>query len=130
MRWLIRLAKAAGILLIALLVLILAAVAASNTRWFREKIRTTAETQAARFLNGTLSLGAIETPALTPFLTDPKMRDGMIARTPMRRIGRVDDAALAALYLCSDASSYVTGKILEVDGGLEASNFPIDLPDL
>ena len=37
MRWLIRLAKAAGILLIALLVLILAAVAVSNTRWFREK---------------------------------------------------------------------------------------------
>jgi 7-alpha-hydroxysteroid dehydrogenase len=77
-----------------------------------------------------LSLGAIETPALTPFLADPKMREGMIARTPLRRIGRVDDAALAALYLCSDASSYVTGKILEVDGGLEASNFPIDLPDL
>jgi len=65
MRWLIRLAKAAGILLIALLVLVLAAVAVSNTRWFREKIRTTAESQAARFLNGTLSLGAIEGNLIT-----------------------------------------------------------------
>ena len=64
-RWLIRLAKAAGILLIAVLVLILATVAVSNTRWFREKIRTTAENQAGRFLNGTLSLGAIEGNLLT-----------------------------------------------------------------
>ena len=47
------------------MVLLLAAVAVSNTRWFREKIRTTAENQAARFLNGTLSLGAIEGNLLT-----------------------------------------------------------------
>jgi autotransporter translocation and assembly factor TamB len=60
MRWLIRVAKAVGLLVATLVLLALAVVIASNTRWFREKIRTTAESQAARFLNGTLSLGAIE----------------------------------------------------------------------
>ena len=77
-----------------------------------------------------IALGAIETPALAPFLADERMRAEMIRRTPMRRLGRVEDAAAAALYLCSDASSYMTGKVLEFDGGIEISNFPIDLPDL
>ncbi len=60
MRWLIRLAKALGILVVVLLMLVAAAVAVSYTSWFRERIRIVAENQAARFLNGTLSLGAIE----------------------------------------------------------------------
>lgn len=77
-----------------------------------------------------LALGSIETPALAPALVDPRMRDGMIARTPMRRLGTTDDVALAALYLCSSASSFVTAKVFEVDGGIEASNFPMELPDL
>ncbi len=77
-----------------------------------------------------IAVGSVETPALAPFLADPKMKAGMIARTPMRRIGTVDDVALAALYLCSDAGSYLTGKVLEVDGGIEYSNFPVELPDL
>jgi 7-alpha-hydroxysteroid dehydrogenase len=77
-----------------------------------------------------IALGAIETPALAPFLADERMRAEMTRRTPMRRLGHTDDAAAAALYLCSDASGYVTGKVLEVDGGIEISNFPIDLPDL
>ena len=34
------------------------------------------------------------------------------------------------LYLASDAAAYVTGKVLEVDGGIEASNLDMHLPDL
>jgi 7-alpha-hydroxysteroid dehydrogenase len=43
-------------------------------------------------------------------------------------MGEVDDIALAALYLASPASSWVTGKIFEVDGGTESTNWPFDMP--
>jgi len=54
----------------------------------------------------------------------------MEARTPMRRNGTVEDIALAALYLASPASSWVTGKILEVDGGTEATTWPFEPPQV
>ena len=54
----------------------------------------------------------------------------MVDKTPMRRLGETDDIAIAALYLASPASSFVTGKILEVDGGIEAPNLAMGLPDL
>ena len=38
----------------------------------------------------------------------------------MRRIGHPDEAAAAAVWLCSDASSYITGHSLIVDGGMTA----------
>jgi 7-alpha-hydroxysteroid dehydrogenase len=62
--------------------------------------------------------GAIETDALRAFLSsmDPSVRDTMIQRTAMRRNGVPEDIAQAALYLCSPAASWVTGKLLEVDG--------------
>lgn len=73
--------------------------------------------------------GSIETEALGSVLTDD-MRATMTSLTPMRRLGTPEDVALAVLYLASDAGSYLTGKILEVDGGMEASNMPLGLPDL
>jgi len=42
----------------------------------------------------------------------------------------VDDIALGVLYLASDAASFVTGKVLEIDGGIEAPNLDMHLPDL
>jgi 7-alpha-hydroxysteroid dehydrogenase len=44
--------------------------------------------------------------------------------TPMRRLGEVEDIATMALYLASPASSWVTGKVFEVDGGTESTNWP------
>jgi len=41
-------------------------------------------------------------------------------RVPLGRIGRPEEAAQAALWLCSDAASYVTGQSMIVDGGLTA----------
>lgn len=41
-------------------------------------------------------------------------------RIPLKRIGRAEEAAQAALWLCSDAASYVTGQSMIVDGGLTA----------
>ena len=40
---------------------------------------------------------------------------------PMRRIGTAEEAAAAAVWLCSDAASYVTGHSMIVDGGMTAS---------
>ena len=70
-----------------------------------------------------LAVGAVETSALRPFLTDD-IREKMEAMTPMRRLGTVDDIALAALWLCSPAGAWVTGKVVEVDGGTESTNWP------
>ena len=44
-----------------------------------------------------------------------------LLRTPMRRFGQLDELAGAAVFLASNAASYVTGQVLAVDGGLLAS---------
>jgi 7-alpha-hydroxysteroid dehydrogenase len=50
--------------------------------------------------------------------------------TPLHCIGAVEDVAAAAIYLASPASAYVTGQVLEVDGGLDQPNLDLGLPDL
>ena len=74
--------------------------------------------------------GSIATSALEIVLTSEPLQNEMVSKTPLRRLGDADDIALAVLYLASDAGGYVTGKILEVDGGIEASNLDMHLPDL
>src|SRR5262245_8779503 len=80
---------------------------------------------APRVRVNALAVGAVETSALMPFLT-PELRAQMEAMTPMRRIGSVEDIAVAALWLCTPAGGWVTGKVVEVDGGSETTNWPFD----
>jgi 7-alpha-hydroxysteroid dehydrogenase len=80
---------------------------------------------APRVRFNALAVGAVETSALMPFLTED-LRRQMESMTPMRRLGRVEDIALAALWLCSPAGGWVTGKVVEVDGGSESTNWPFD----
>lgn len=61
--------------------------------------------------------GVIKTAMTTDILKDPKMAEGMLAQTPMGRLGEPEDIAYAALYLASDESDFVTGHTLVVDGG-------------
>lgn len=84
---------------------------------------------APRIRVNVVAPGAIETEALGSVLTD-EMRETMIGLTPARRLGRVDDIASAILYLASEAGSYLTGKVVEVDGGQYVANLPLGLPDL
>jgi len=44
-----------------------------------------------------------------------------LTRTPMKRFGRVEELVPAAIFLASDAASFVTGTLLQVDGGFLAS---------
>lgn len=66
--------------------------------------------------------GTIMTEALAPFLT-PERTERMLSSTPMGRLGQPEDIAASTLFLVSPASSWITGKILGVDGGVEAPNF-------
>lgn len=52
--------------------------------------------------------------------TVPGVDDQLNATTPMGRMAAPEEVAKAALWLCSDAASYVTGVVLPVDGGLTA----------
>jgi 7-alpha-hydroxysteroid dehydrogenase len=73
--------------------------------------------------------GSIDTDALGSVLTDD-MRRTMVTMTPAHRLGTVADIAAAVVYLASEAGAFLTGKVLEVDGGLNAPNLPLGLPDL
>ena len=85
---------------------------------------------APRIRVNAIAVGSVATSALEIVLTEDEIRNEMVEKTPLRRLGEVDDIAIGALYLASDASSFVTGKVLEIDGGLEAANLDLRLPDL
>ncbi|WP_233576079.1 SDR family oxidoreductase [Saccharopolyspora rhizosphaerae] len=74
--------------------------------------------------------GAILTEALEVVAADPTMKATLEDHTPLRRLGVPEDIAAAILYLASPASSYVTGQVLAVDGGLVTPNMPLPIPDV
>ncbi len=80
-------------------------------------------------VNG-IFVGSIATSALEIITSNDEIREGMEAETPLKRIGHPDEIAATVLYLASAAGGYVTGKMLEVDGGIQEPNFTIELPDL
>ena len=75
-----------------------------------------------------IAAGAIRTDALAMVTADEALTRQMEDLTPLGRLGTPEDIAAAALYLLSDAGSYVTGKSFEIDGGLVDSNWPFSMP--
>ena len=71
-------------------------------------------------VNG-LGPGYFKTELTAALVADDKFSNWLVARTPSRRWGDVEDLAPAAVFLASDASKFVNGHILYVDGGVTAS---------
>lgn len=63
--------------------------------------------------------GTVETPSRAAFFAaDPKQRDELLARVPLRRFATVEEVAEAVCYLASPHATYITGQTLLLDGGL------------
>jgi len=92
--------------------------------------RLAAADLAPRIRVNAIAVGAAATSALDIVLTDDGLRGQMEQATPLRRIGDPREVAAAVVFLASPASGYITGKILEVDGGIERPNLDLGIPDL
>jgi 7-alpha-hydroxysteroid dehydrogenase len=79
-------------------------------------------------VNG-IAPGVVETDGLQSVLKD-EVRRRIVAATPLRRLSTVGDVANTARWLASPAAGYITGKVIEVDGGAAAPTFPDDTLDL
>jgi NAD(P)-dependent dehydrogenase (short-subunit alcohol dehydrogenase family) len=72
----------------------------------------------------TIAPGVILTELSASFLTGPVL-DFFQSQTPLGRLGTVDEVANVALFLASDASSYLNGQTITLDGGTLAGNNPL-----
>jgi 7-alpha-hydroxysteroid dehydrogenase len=85
---------------------------------------------APRIRVNAIAVGSTATSALDIVMSSPELKTHMEERTPLGRIGTVEDIATGVAYLATGAGSYLTGKILEIDGGLEVPNMDFQFPDL
>ena len=92
--------------------------------------RLAAADLAPRIRVNAIAVGSVQTSALDIVLTDDELRGQMERATPLGRIGDPEDVAAAVVFVASPAGGYITGKILEVDGGLERPNLDLAIPDL
>jgi len=65
--------------------------------------------------------GIINSGMIKPYLDDPQARKILEERLPLARVGEPEDIANAVLYLASNEANWVTGTILNIDGGKTAS---------
>ncbi len=77
-----------------------------------------------------IAVGSVATSALDIVMESDELRHAIEAGTPLGRLGDPEDIAAAVVYLTSEAGCYVTGKVLEVDGGIQGPNLDMGLPDL
>jgi 7-alpha-hydroxysteroid dehydrogenase len=92
--------------------------------------RLAAADLAPRIRVNAIAVGSVATSALDIVLTNDELRGRMEQATPLGRIGDPEDIAAAVLFLASPAGGYITGKVIEVDGGLSQPNLDLELPDL
>jgi NAD(P)-dependent dehydrogenase (short-subunit alcohol dehydrogenase family) len=63
----------------------------------------------------------VDTPQVAMLLDDPEFKAKLVSRIPIGRVGQTIDLMGAVLLFCSDASSFITGQVLTIDGGLTAT---------
>jgi 7-alpha-hydroxysteroid dehydrogenase len=80
-------------------------------------------------VNG-IAVGAAATSALDIVVSDDGLRQQLEQSTPLARIGDPREVAAAVVYLAAPSGGYLTGKILEVDGGIQYPNVDLGLEDL
>jgi NAD(P)-dependent dehydrogenase (short-subunit alcohol dehydrogenase family) len=61
-----------------------------------------------------------DTPLASKLLKTDRQREAAAARHPLERVGRAEDIAAAAHFLLGEGSSWVSGQIFHVDGGMGA----------
>lgn len=85
-------------------------------------VRSLAAEFAPRIRFNAVAPSLTDSPLASRLLANETKREGASARHPLKRVGECDDQASAALFLLSDESSWVTGQVLHVDGGLSSLN--------
>ena len=81
-----------------------------------------AETAQQNIRVNSIAPGGIETPGIeTYFEQFPEVREATVATHAMRRLGRPEEIADAVVYLCSNRSSFMTGHVMVVDGGIQVN---------
>jgi NAD(P)-dependent dehydrogenase (short-subunit alcohol dehydrogenase family) len=73
--------------------------------------------------------GSIMTDLLKRVMTDEATRKTILSRTPLGRVGEVEEIASIALFLASDLASYITGQTIYADGGRLALNYTVPIRD-
>lgn len=86
--------------------------------------RQLAQDFAPKIRVNAIAVGSVRTEALGTILNEA-IESEMVKRTPLARLGEVEDVAACALYLAAPAASYVTGEVWGVSGGLTTLNFPM-----
>ena len=80
------------------------------TEWAKHRIRVNA-----------IMPTFVDTPQVAMMLEDPAFKAGIVSRIPLGRVGETRDIIGPAIFLVSDAASFVTGQVLGIDGGLTAT---------
>lgn len=92
--------------------------------------RMAAQDLAPRIRVNGIYVGSILTSALEYVAGQPELMGQLETKTPLGRVGEPEDIAAGVLYLASRAGQYVTGKLLEIDGGIQQPTLDLGFPDV